>query len=154
MENLHSNVSRKAQELLQQYMLRKTNCRLEVLALLLQHNHALAHSDIERQLGDRYDRVTLYRTLHSFEEKGLVHSINDVSGVVKYALCQEACDQHQHHDNHIHFNCTSCGQTFCLNEVNVPAPALPAGYRVQSLHFSARGICSACANVASSALTA
>jgi len=145
MENQQSSIPRKSQELLQQYMLRKTNCRLEVLALLLQNNHALAHADIEKQLGNRFDRVTLYRTLHAFEEKGLVHSINDVSGAVKYALCQEACTQHQHHDNHIHFNCTSCGQTFCLNDVNVPAFTLPAGYSVRSLHFSAQGVCGACA---------
>lgn len=148
MENRHRKGWQQAQELLQQYALRKTSCRLEVLALLLQNNYALAHSDIEKQLGDRYDRVTLYRTLHSFEEMGLVHSINDISGAVKYALCQEACDQHQHLDNHIHFNCTSCNQTFCLNEVHVPAPALPAGYRVQSLHFSAQGICGACTGAA------
>ena len=116
------------------------------LALLLQNKSALAHSDFEKQLGNKYDRVTLYRTLHSFEEKGLVHSIHDVSGAVKYALCQEACNEHQHHDNHMHFSCTACGQTFCLNEVNVPALPLPEGYKAESLHFSAQGICNACAN--------
>ncbi|MCC9137113.1 Fur family transcriptional regulator [Pontibacter silvestris] len=135
----------KAQELLSEYGLRKTGCRLDVLELFLANQYALAHSDIERMFGDRYDRVTIYRTLHSFEEKGLLHSINDVSGAIKYALCQEACSQHQHHDNHIHFNCTTCGQTFCLNEVLIPHLALPIGYQVNALHFSAQGVCKACA---------
>lgn len=140
----YTDTTEKTKKLLQQYALRKTSCRLEVLAMLLQHRSALAHSDIEKQLGDKFDRVTLYRTLHSFEEKGLVHSINDVSGAVKYALCRETCNQQQHNDNHIHFNCTACGQTFCLNEVNIPSLSLPSGYRVNSLHFSAQGICSTC----------
>lgn len=135
----------KAQKLLSEYGLRKTGCRLDVLELFLANGHALAHSDIERMFGDRYDRVTIYRTLHSFEEKGLLHSINDVSGAVKYALCHEACSQHQHQDNHIHFNCTTCGQTFCLNEVLIPHLTLPAGYQVSSLQFSAQGICRTCA---------
>ncbi|MDX5422701.1 MAG: transcriptional repressor [Hymenobacteraceae bacterium] len=114
------------------------------MQLFLENNYALAHADLEKILGNRYDRVTIYRTLYSFEEKGLLHSINDVSGAVKFALCQEACSQHQHHDNHIHFNCTSCGQTFCLNDVHVPALALPTGYQVESLHYSAQGVCKNC----------
>ncbi len=144
MKHNYRPLSRRPEELLRHHMLRKTNCRLEVLSLLLQHNHALAHSDIEKQLEGRFDRVTIYRTLHAFEKKGLVHSINDVSGPMKYALCQEACDQQQHKDNHIHFNCTACGQTYCLNEVNVPPPVMPDGYQVHSLHFSAQGVCGTC----------
>lgn len=144
MVNPQADITQKTKELLQQYALRKTSCRLDVLALLLNNKSALAHSDIEKLLGDKYDRVTLYRTLHSFEEKGLAHSINDVSGAVKYALCQEACSHQQHHDNHMHFNCTTCGQTFCLNEVHIPSLDLPSGYKVHSLHFSAQGVCRTC----------
>ncbi|WP_114784690.1 Fur family transcriptional regulator [Botryobacter ruber] len=135
---------KQAKELLGEYGLRKTKCRLDILDLFLSHQQALAHADIEQVLGDRYDRVTIYRTLYSFKEQGLLHSINDISGAVKFALCQEACSQHQHYDNHIHFSCTQCGQTFCLNEVHIPAMTLPAGYSVHNLHFSAEGICKAC----------
>ncbi|WP_018476713.1 Fur family transcriptional regulator [Pontibacter roseus] len=134
----------KLHQIIHKYGLRKTNCRTDVLNLFLENKHALAHAAIEQQLGKQYDRVTLYRTLHSFEEKGLLHSINDGSGAVKYALCKEACNQHQHHDNHIHFSCTSCGQTYCINEVHIPALRMPAGYQVRELHFSAQGICSSC----------
>jgi Fur family ferric uptake transcriptional regulator len=141
------NVTRKTQELLQKYALRKTSCRTQVLALLLKNKSALAHSDLEKQLGDKFDRVTLYRTLHSFKEKGLVHSIHDVSGAVKYALSQQAYDEHQPHDNHMHFSCTACGQTFCLNEVHVPTLPLPDGYQANSLHFSAQGICNTCGSI-------
>jgi Fur family transcriptional regulator, ferric uptake regulator len=138
----------KLHQILHTYGLRKTKCRADVLSLFLDNKHALAHAAIEQQVGKQYDRVTLYRTLHSFEEKGLLHSINDGSGAVKYALCQEACSQHQHHDNHIHFNCTACSQTYCLNEVHIPTLRMPEGYQVREMHFSAQGICDKCSRLA------
>lgn len=135
----------KTQQLLLHYGLRKTGCRQEVLRQFLHNSHALSHADLERLIGDRYDRVTIYRTLYSFEEKGIIHSINDVSGSVKFALCQEeTCSQQTHHDNHIHFSCTACGQTFCLNEVHIPLLSLPQDYQVERMHFSAEGICKSC----------
>lgn len=144
MAQQQKKILKQAQDLLLKFNLRKTGCRTEVLELFLQNQFALSHSDLEKQLGDDYDRVTLYRSLHSFKEQGLVHSINDVSSSVKYALCKEACSLHQHHDNHTHFNCSRCGQTFCLEEVLIPAPALPEGFQIESLHFSAQGICNYC----------
>ncbi|QCR23688.1 Fur family transcriptional regulator [Pontibacter sp. SGAir0037] len=134
----------KVQKILVENGLRKTNCRQDILAVFLNHTHALAHADLEQMLGDRYDRVTLYRTLHTFEEKGLVHSINDVNGAVKYALCEQPCNEHHHQDNHIHFSCTNCNQTVCINELLIPELKLPEGYKVSSLHFSAQGVCKAC----------
>lgn len=135
---------KQAQILLLQYGLRKTSCRMAVLELFMQHEFALSHNDLERMLDDEYDRVTLYRTLYSFKDKGLVHIIYDVNGVLKYALCKEACTLHKHQDNHIHFTCSTCNQTFCLNEVLIPATVLPEGYHIESLHYSAKGICRAC----------
>jgi Fur family transcriptional regulator, ferric uptake regulator len=135
----------KAQELLEEYGLRKTGCRLEVLQRFLEQDFALSHADLERLMGESYDRVTIYRTLYSFEEKGLIHSINDVSGAIKFALCKtDTCSLQKHQDNHIHFNCTSCGQTYCLNEVHIPSMALPQGYTADRLHFSAEGTCKGC----------
>lgn len=137
---------RKAQELLLKYGLRKTGCRLSVLELLLQHNFALAHADLEKHLGTSYDRVTLYRTLHAFKEQGLVHSITDLNGVMKYALCREACSHLQHQHDHIHFSCNKCGQTYCLNEVRLEPLSLPEGYQATDVQFSVQGVCKLCSN--------
>jgi Fur family transcriptional regulator, ferric uptake regulator len=134
----------KLQQMLQAYGLRKTKCRTDVLRLFLDNRHALTHADIEHQLGELYDRVTLYRTLHAFEEHRLLHSIKDGSVAIKYALCKEACSQYQHHDNHIHFSCQVCGQTYCLNEVYLPSLRMPAGYQVSEMQFSAQGVCDRC----------
>ena len=59
--------------------LRITDCRMDVLEVFLNSTHALSFSDLEADL-DLYDRVTLYRTLNSFIEKGLLHRIPDDSG--------------------------------------------------------------------------
>ncbi|PTX15331.1 Fur family ferric uptake transcriptional regulator [Pontibacter mucosus] len=135
----------KAQALLDEYGLRKTGCRLDVLQQFLENDFALSHADLEKLLDSNYDRVTIYRTLYSFEEKGLVHSINDVNGAVKFALCKnDNCNPHRHEDNHIHFNCVACGQTFCLNDVGIPRLTLPDGYTANRLHFSAEGVCKGC----------
>lgn len=137
-------IRRKAQELLLKYGLRKTSCRVSVLELLMQYNHALAHADLEKHLGSDYDRVTLYRTLYAFKEQGLVHSITDLNGIIKYALCREACNNLQHQHDHVHFNCCKCGQTYCLNEVRLGPVCLPDGYLASDVQFSVQGICKVC----------
>ena len=133
-----------AQLLLPKYGLRKTSCRVSVLELLMQNEYALAHTDLEKQLGNEYDRVTLYRTLHSFKEQGLVHSITDINGIVKYAMCREACNNLQHQHDHVHFSCNSCNQTYCLDELRLQPFALPQGYIVNDVQFTVQGICKSC----------
>ena len=91
----------KIQEILDKQELRKTPARQSVLGFFLKQTFAIGHSTLEKELST-FDRVTLYRTLASFEEKGIIHKILDDSGVVKYALCS-SCDSHHHHDEHVHF---------------------------------------------------
>jgi Fur family ferric uptake transcriptional regulator len=116
-----------------------------MLDIFLSKNYALAHSEIEESIGKEFDRVTIYRTLKSFEEQGLLHRVLDESGAAKYALCQHEHNEiHKHHDQHIHFNCTSCGHTFCLENVPIPEIKLPINYQLQKLDFLAQGICQNC----------
>ena len=131
-------------QLLKDHKLRKTPTRVEILALYMQHEHALSHKDIEETLNEAYDRVTIYRTLHSFEEKGIIHRVYDNSNSIKYALCGEHCHDHKHQDNHIHFNCTACHKTFCIEEIKIPNIQLPKKYRTESVHLFAKGLCDEC----------
>ena len=70
--------------LLQQKQVRPTAMRLLVLGYLLKQAAAISLNDLETYF-HRSDRITLYRTLKTFEEKGLVHKIDDGTGSVKYA---------------------------------------------------------------------
>jgi Fur family ferric uptake transcriptional regulator len=139
MENLE-----KIQEILQKQSLRKTPARQSVLAFFLKQKYAIAHSTLEKELSDSFDRVTLYRTLASFEEKGIIHKIMDDSGIVKYALCT-SCDAQHHHDEHVHFQCSICKNTYCLSHTSITAPKLPEGFQLESIQLLVSGICPECA---------
>jgi Fur family ferric uptake transcriptional regulator len=122
-----------------------TAMRLLVLNALLKQNSAISLSDIEKLL-EPADRVTIYRTLKTFEEKGLVHMIDDGSGSPKYALCHEACDAGQHHDMHVHFYCLNCKETFCLPNSKIPDILLPGNFTSLEMNLLVKGVCSKCQN--------
>jgi Fur family transcriptional regulator, ferric uptake regulator len=129
--------------ILEKHNLRKTSIRSEVLAMFMDKPFALSHANIEDVFGKKYDRVTIYRTLHSFEENGLIHKVPDDTGVLKYAMCLEACTSHSHHDEHIHFFCNRCSRTYCL-AIHIPSVSLPSGYEISGLSLTAYGVCVEC----------
>ena len=129
--------------LLRDFNLRATpNCE-EILQLFLLKNYALSHSDIEKEIANSLDRVTVYRTLKTFLDKGLIHKVLDDEGSLKYALCKEACNTVEHHHDHVHFKCTKCGQTMCLN-IDVPPLKLPKGYTAIETNLLVQGVCEKC----------
>ncbi|HOY12263.1 MAG TPA: transcriptional repressor [Saprospiraceae bacterium] len=136
-------MTEKVLKLLNQSDLRITAVRKDVLSVFLNADCAITTATIEAAL-HQIDRITLYRTLKSFEEKGLIHSINDGSHNTKYALCEGHCDEDHHHDEHVHFHCNACGNTFCIEESSVPTIALPSGYRVENASVIVNGICNKC----------
>jgi len=123
--------------------LRVTSPRVKVLEVFAKHQSALAHNDIEAELVDM-DRITLYRTLKIFNDKGLIHIAIDASDKTKYALCQHECDEEHHRDHHPHFYCIKCQQTVCLEEVIAPPLQVPKGYRVTDVQIAMKGVCPIC----------
>ncbi|HEY0744102.1 MAG TPA: transcriptional repressor [Chryseosolibacter sp.] len=130
--------------LLKDFRLRTTQTRQEILHLFLRREYALSHGDIEKEVDSSLDRVTVYRTLKTFLDKGLIHKVLDDEGSLKYALCNEACSVAGHHHNHVHFKCTKCGQTNCLTNVEIPSVKLPKGYKPKEINLLIQGVCEAC----------
>lgn len=130
-------------DLLRKHDLRKTPARLEILELYADTPHAMSHGDVEQQLADM-DRVTIYRTLSTFEDKGIIHRAYDGGGVVKYALCHANCSAHSHQDEHLHFSCIQCGNTYCIEGYAIPEIVSPKGYTINNVFLFAKGICSSC----------
>jgi Fur family transcriptional regulator, ferric uptake regulator len=131
---------------LRDFGLRQTDCRQQVLDLFTGKTFALAHADVENAISDSFDRVTIYRTLKTFLEKGLIHKVLDDEGGTKYALCKSSCHEpsHLHHHDHVHFKCTLCGHTNCLDEVKIPAFQLPEGYQRAEVNMLVQGVCPSC----------
>lgn len=120
-----------------------TAMRLLVLEFLLKQSSAVSLTDLELGMG-KTDRVTLYRSMRTFEEHGLVHRIEDGSGVPKFALCQHGCDVEGHHDLHIHFYCNTCKETHCLPKTHIPEIQLPIGYTANDTQLIVKGVCADC----------
>jgi Fur family ferric uptake transcriptional regulator len=131
-------------QLLKEHHLRSTSSRAAILSLFLQNDCALSYSDIEKRIATSYDRVTVYRTLKTFVDSGVIHKVLDDSGGLKYALCAIACTIHNHHHEHVHFKCSACGETICLEQVDIPSIQLPIGYSASELNLLIQGVCDKC----------
>jgi Fur family transcriptional regulator, ferric uptake regulator len=122
-----------------------TAMRILVLELLLQQNSAISLTDIEKSL-ETADRSTIYRTLKTFGQNGLIHIVEDGTGTPKYALCVEECSTHEHHDTHVHFYCNSCKETFCLPDHKIPNISLPSGFTSAEMNLIVKGTCEKCSD--------
>ncbi|MGX5817929.1 Fur family transcriptional regulator [Chitinophaga lutea] len=131
-------------QLLRSNKLSVTDTRVKILELFLKSNGALEHADFEKLSGKSFDRVTIYRTLQTFLDKGIVHKIPTTDTTVRYAICKSDCREHEHHDHHVHFRCEECGSTQCLDETDVPAISLPSGYNMHSVEVVVSGVCKSC----------
>jgi len=112
-----------------------------VLRLLDEAERALSHREIEDALGTGFDRVTLYRVLDWLVESGLAHRVIDAGRVFRFSLASPA---NATHTAHAHFRCEACGKVFCLDEIPVPTPALPAGFSGKAVEYCITGQCARC----------
>jgi len=137
-------INQQIQQLLKRNQLSVTDSRSKILELFLQQNGALAHADIEKKSGASFDRVTVYRTLQTFVEKGIIHTIPTADNSILYALCKDACTEGHHYDRHVHFVCSKCSNTICLEDIMVPEVKLPGGYEATQVEVVVNGICKDC----------
>jgi len=130
-------------QILKSRKLHITSCRLHVLGLCMTADGALTQRALEKKLS-QYDRVTLYRTLNSFLESGIIHKIPNSEGSAAYGKCLTESRSGQLQHNHIHFKCNTCGQILCLEDQPIPQISLPEGYLVESANMIIDGCCLAC----------
>jgi Fur family transcriptional regulator, ferric uptake regulator len=136
--------SDRTSQMLTRHKLRHTPVRRAVLQVLSRSPFALSGHEIEQQMGSDVDRITLYRTLKTFEESGLIHRVIDTTDTVRYAACSVECSAHAHFDDHVHFKCTCCQHIYCLTQVAIPAVTLPSGFEVAARNYLLSGVCQEC----------
>ncbi len=120
---------------------RVTPARLTILALLLQTSTALSHQDIQDLLlrrGEAFDKVTLYRVLDWLVAQKLAHKLAGEDRIWRF----NAVTNEQH--IHPHFQCNSCGKLSCLDAVQLTLSPLPAGFTLQAIDTTLRGVCPGC----------
>ena len=131
----------KSEETLEQFNLRKTKIRIAVLDSLSQSAVAQSYSTMQNALHE-FDRTTLYRTLLTLTEYGLIHKAYEENGESYYARCF-GCTGQDHHHEHLHLKCSSCGGVECLEiseELKLNLAQLP----FEEINISAKGPCSSC----------
>src|SRR3954451_24621782 len=141
---MHCFMKEGISDILKKSGLSLTDSGKRILNLFLENTNALAHADIEKLSGDQFDRVTIYRTLQTFVEKGIIHTIPTPDNSVLYALCKDNCTTGHHHDNHVHFVCDICNITYCLDSVVTPEVNLPQGFRPSVIDVVVTGRCNNC----------
>ncbi len=119
-----------------------TAMRQLVLDILSKQEHAIGLPELEAQFAQA-DRTTLYRTLKTFVTKKVIHSIDDGTGTIKYAICKDTC-QCNPNELHVHFYCTKCEKTTCLTDIAIPDVPLPQYYIAENINMVVKGLCDKC----------
>jgi len=137
------NSDLQARKTLKAAKLYQTGCRIALLKVLLKSDKPLNQEQIAQRLGKkRFDKVTIYRTLESFCEAGLVHKVFMEKRAWHFESAQD-CSENQCHP---HFTCTSCGDTHCLTEMTLPMAKSPhKGFVIRRQQVRLEGLCPACA---------
>jgi Fur family ferric uptake transcriptional regulator len=131
------------EQVLESKNIRVTAMRMLIYKFLVEKEVAVTLSDIENAF-EKADRTTLYRTIKTFEEKDIVHQIDDGTGITKYALCEKDCNCEIETDLHLHFHCTNCNKTICLTDNKIPKITVPDGFISENVNLVVKGICDKC----------
>ncbi|WP_144963629.1 Fur family transcriptional regulator [Gillisia sp. Hel_I_86] len=124
--------------------IRPTVMRLKIYKYLKRKTYAASLNEMlkvfikKSESNKTANKTTFYRTMKLFEEKNIVHQIDDGTAVVKYALSDENIS-----DLHMHFHCTNCGETICLPN-KISEESLPDDYEVSDVNVVLKGICEKC----------
>ncbi len=134
--------------LLRRFGLKATSTRAKVLEVLYESPTALSHGDItERLSGHNIDKVTLYRTLNTFAESGLVHKVATEDRNWHYAFFMHEDTDSASQGNHAHFVCNECERIYCLPmQTFDPTPQIKekSGFIIKSREYRLHGLCPEC----------
>lgn len=123
--------------------LKITPLREAVLKELIASETGLSQQDLNQLLQVSFDRSTLFRTLNTFEEKGILHKVMNEEGIAKYAFTQHQRESAP--SDHAHFYCIKCKNIFCLDySVTLAMIPVPEGFQKQGVEMQVRGVCDKC----------
>lgn len=128
------------EQLLEQKGLKKTKVRLALIQHFMKMEHALSYNDLQATFVKDVDKSTLYRNLSSFEQAGIIHRINDHSGIAKYAFGESPIQGTEH----AHFVCECCKTVYCMDVLDELQINVPQGFKTKNVQTIVRGICADC----------
>ena len=130
----------KCERLLEKKGLKKTKVRVALIQHFMNMDHAQSYNDLQSALVNDVDKSTLYRNLTSFEEAGIIHRINDHTGIAKYAFGKSPITGKEH----AHFVCECCETVYCVEGLTPNQIHVPKGFKTKNVQTIIRGICADC----------
>jgi len=131
---------------LQKAGISKTSQRLAVLDILLKATTPLSVNTIRQSLETkaRIDKVTVYRILTLFRQRGIIREIASAGGANYFEMAT------LENPLHPHFSCRNCGAFTCLAPLPfTQAPELILSkddYSIDHIEINISGLCACCRN--------
>lgn len=129
-------------QLLEAHGVKPTANRILVVRTLATTTQPLSLAELERRIMT-IDKSNVFRALTLFREHHLVHAIEGSGDGTRYELCHSDNEDYDE-DQHPHFICEICQQTYCLDGVTLPEITLPPGFSGHHVNLIVKGICPHC----------
>lgn len=123
--------------------IKPTANRILVMKELMKASNPVNLANLEVLLEFSMDKASIFRVLELFAEKDVVHVIEDGSRSLKYELCHSGT-KHSIADQHAHFYCEHCKETYCIEAARVPMIDIPNDFIPHSINYVIKGICPKC----------
>lgn len=120
-----------------------TSNRILVARELKKASRPVSLADLETSLDFSVDKASIFRVLELFADKDVVHVIEDGSRSIKYELCHNST-HHSISDQHVHFYCEKCKETYCMENIHIPEVNIPDGFKPHTINYVIKGICPSC----------
>jgi Fur family ferric uptake transcriptional regulator len=131
-------------DLLHKRELKATSPRLNLLAIMQEYQTAMPFAAIQAAM-KATDRVTLYRTMESLKEQGIIHTAFKDNNESYYALCGQTCNKKHHHHDHIHLKCVKCNSVTCQKPNKAIEIAID-NVEIYKVSVNIEGLCTGCFN--------
>lgn len=139
---MNQNLDKQACTMLKAAKLYSTTGRVAILKVLIKSGKPLSQNLNARLTGEeRFDKVTIYRTLESLLKVGLVYKVFTDKRAQHFEFAHNCTEQ----QCHPHFTCSNCGDTHCLTDVSLPLAKSPrSGFVIHRQQVCLEGLCPKC----------
>lgn len=132
-----------AAEILRNYNLNRTHCRVLVLEQLMSSKKPLSQTELDDSLRPLCNRSTLYRILNTLVENKIIIQVT-IDGSSKFFFDQTFVTTTKNHPVFIFFHCTTCHDIIPLQHIDPEGIHMPEGFTMKEQQFVIRGICKKC----------
>lgn len=131
-----------AKSLLKKSKIRATPIRLDLVKHLHLYGSATPYTSIQKRF-ESADRITLYRTIQTLEQRGIIHRAYSDKSETYYALCDHQCTSTDHFHDHVHFQCNVCDTVSCEDVPGRISIKLP-DFQIDKINIHLTGVCKSC----------